>query len=669
MRYGPGLLEEILRRTDLVQLVGRRVKLARRGRVYWGLCPFHREKSPSFKVENERRNYKCFGCGAGGDAFRWLMETEGFGFPEAVEKLAHEAGVDLPKWSPQDEAREQQRKSLYEIVETACLFFEQQLRQAVGAAARSYLQSRGLGEDAWRQFRLGYAPPARRALFDHLSARGVSIEEAAAAGLAREGGEGLPARDFFFDRVMFPIGDAKARIVAFGARSIASDAKPKYINTGETSLFSKGRLLYNLSSARAAALKSGGLVVAEGYLDVIALVRAGVEAAVAPLGTAFTEDQLLLLWRTCAEPVFAFDGDDAGIRAARRTAELAIPLLKPGHSLRFAFLPAGEDPDSLIRAQGSGAMHAVLDRAIPLLEMIWRIETDDKSFETPERQAALLARLNERLRLIASADVRRFYLDAVSTRLSEQLGLRCHVYGEELRASAASPKKPSARGTRSRERFLPVSPAVRNSGLIPRDPGRAPERPLREALTEVSITRPPPPVTPKQSAADGVWSTTAERGPASARLKEAEVLALLLDAPEIIERQQEILASLPFADRSLDSLRHELLNVAASGFRLETGRLEDHLVRAGFGTLVPRLKTRRAGRPVGQDSARRVGDGGDVDVRDIEARWVRAASQLRELAEFGPERWHALERFKSEANEESWRDWHRLFLSGMPSDE
>jgi DNA primase len=337
--------------------------------------------------------------------------------------------------------------------------------------------------------------------------------------------------------------------------------------------------------------------------------------------------------------------------------------------LRFAFLPAGEDPDSLIRAQGPGAMHAVLDRAIPLLEMIWRIETEDKSFETPERQAALLARLNERLRLIAAADVRRFYFDAVSTRLSEQLDLRCLVYGDELRASAASPKKFATRGGRARERFLPVSSAVRNSRLVPREPGRASQRSLREPLTEVSLARPPPPVAPKQRAADGMLSATAERYPTSCRLKEAEVLALLLEAPEIIERQQEILASLPFADRSLDSLRHELLNVAASGFRLETGRLEGHLVRAGFGTLVPRLRTRRAGRSVGSGSARRTGEGGEVDVGDIEARWVRAATQLREMAEFEPERWHALERFKSEANEESWRDWHRLFLSRMPSDE
>src|SRR5580698_2871926 len=217
MRYGDGLLEEIRRRTDLVQLVGRRVKLVRKGRVMWGCCPFHGEKSPSFKVENERHAYKCFGCGAGGDAFKWLIETEGLAFPEAVEKLAQEAGVELPKWTPQDETREQQKKSLYAAIEAACVFFEQQLRAPAGATAQKYLQSRGLGETEWKQFRLGYAPAGRNALLQHLRNDGFSEEDALAAGLACGGDDRQPARDFFFDRAIFPIGDARGRIVAFGA--------------------------------------------------------------------------------------------------------------------------------------------------------------------------------------------------------------------------------------------------------------------------------------------------------------------------------------------------------------------------------------------------------------------------------------------------------------------
>ncbi|HEY8697784.1 MAG TPA: CHC2 zinc finger domain-containing protein, partial [Rhizomicrobium sp.] len=222
MRYGPNLLEEILRRTDLVQLVGRRVKLIRKGRVMWGCCPFHQEHTPSFKVENERRTYKCFGCGAGGDAFKWLMETEGLNFPESVEKLAGEAGVALPKWTPEDEAREEKKKSLYDIVELACLFFEEQLRAKGGAAAQRYLASRGLNEAAAKQFRLGFAPDSNSALKDHLYAKNVSLDDMVAAGLVRPQDDDRPARDFFYDRLMFPIADPRGRVIAFGGRALAA---------------------------------------------------------------------------------------------------------------------------------------------------------------------------------------------------------------------------------------------------------------------------------------------------------------------------------------------------------------------------------------------------------------------------------------------------------------
>ena len=275
MRYGEGLLEEIRRRTDLVALVGRRVKLVRKGRVMWGCCPFHGEKSPSFKVENERRAYKCFGCGVGGDAFKWLIETEGLSFPEAVEKLAAETGVELPKWSPEDEAREQKKKSLYDVVALAAEFYETQLYDAAGREARDYLKSRGLDGAVAKQFRLGYAPSGNSGLIDFLTARNITQDDMIAAGLARPAQDGRPMRDFFYDRLMFPIADGRGRIIAFGGRGLAADAKPKYINTGETSLFSKGGNLYNFATARAAAIKANTIIVAEGYMDVIALVRAG----------------------------------------------------------------------------------------------------------------------------------------------------------------------------------------------------------------------------------------------------------------------------------------------------------------------------------------------------------------------------------------------------------
>jgi DNA primase len=630
MRYGESTLDEVLRRTDLVRLVGRRVKLQRRGRLFWGLCPFHREKSPSFKVESERRNYKCFGCGASGDAFKWLMETEGLKFPEAVERLAQEAGVSLPKPSAQDEAREMRRKTLYEIVETGAAFFERQLIEPQGSVAREYLARRGLDESSWKRFRLGYAPQARSALLEHLKAKGVSGADVVAAGLAREGGPDA-ARDFFFHRVMFPIADAKGRIVAFGARALESEAKPKYINTGETAIFSKGQLLYNFQTARAAAFQSGQMLVAEGYMDVIALVRAGFEGAVAPLGTALTADQLGLSWRTVPEPVLSFDGDEAGQRAAARAALMALPLLSPGHSLRFAFLPAGEDPDSLIRAAGPDAMRNVLDAAIPLVDMVWRVTVEGGAFDTPERKAALVSRLNETLGEIASTDVRRFYLEAMSARLLEGLGAKAFVYGDQLRVSAGP-----------RKRTGMSSPPPRQTGVV------------STALKTSSLAR------AKQK---GGAPFPSQPGAEARRLKESEVLALLLDAPEILERRYEALAALPLSDRTLDSLRHELLNLAASGFRLETPRLEDHLVRAGMAGLLGRLKARRAAVPADSSRGWNAEGGGAVDVDATETRWLEAAAQLRDMAELEAERKKALERFVSEANEESWRDWHRLLLS------
>jgi DNA primase len=613
MRYGEGLLDEILRRTDIVQLIGRRVKLTRKGRIFWGLCPFHKEKSPSFKVDNERRNYKCFGCGEGGSAFKWLMDIEGLSFREAVEKLAGEAAVELPQWTPEDEARERKKKSLYEIIETACAFFEQQLRAPNGARARDYFTSRGLDDAAIAQFRLGYAPDSHAALIGHLSARQIPLEDMVAAGLARAAEDRREARDFFFNRVMFPIADFRGRIIAFGARALDPDAKPKYINTGETSLFSKGELLYNFAGARTAALKNGTIVVAEGYMDVIALVRAGLDAAVAPLGTALTEDQLALLWRTAPEPILSFDGDDAGLRAAHRAARLALPHLAAGHSLRFAFLPPGEDPDSFVRSNGSAAMKRVIDGAEPLAQVLWRIETDGKDFSTPERRAGLERALADIVGQIGDRKVAEYYRRDFESRIFETFKRRGRSVRTDVRGTSREKGWHGAPTLQDK-----VSPAVRNSLLA--------------------------------------------RGAGARQSKEMELLALILEAPEIVERQGELLAVLPLADRSLDRLREELLNLAASGFRLETGRLEDHLVRAGMAELVARLSARRAKGRFAADTARESAGGG-ADLEEIEARWLAAAVQLREIAEIAPERRQAMERFKSEASEETWRGAQRLLLS------
>src|SRR6185312_15723262 len=454
MRYGDGLLDEIRNRTDLVALVGRRVKLVRKGREMWGCCPFHNEKSASFKVSNERRAYKCFGCGKGGDCFKWLVETEGLSFRESVEKLAGEAGVELPKWSPDDEAREQKKKSLYDIVELAAKFYEAQLFEQAGKPARDYLKGRGLDGAAARQFRLGYAPSGNNALITHLTGHNITQDDIIAAGLARPAEDGRLMRDFIFNRVMFPISDGRGRLIAFGARALEADAKPKYINTGETPLFSKGTQLYNYATARAAALKAGTIILAEGYMDVIALVRAGFAHSVAPLGTAFTEDQLHLLWRSAPEPILAFDGDTAGRNAANRAAHMALPHLKPDHSLRFAFLPTGEDPDSFIAAEGAGAMQALLDGAIPLSQLLWQGETEGKDLSTPERRAGLEQRLKDMVGQITDPTVAGYYREGFRERVNDSF--RRRPAPAQAGAAPRAPFRPS--GGRGKGPFKPFKP-------------------------------------------------------------------------------------------------------------------------------------------------------------------------------------------------------------------
>jgi DNA primase len=552
MRYGDGLLDEIRNRTDLVALVGRRVKLVRKGREMWGCCPFHNEKSASFKVSNERRTYKCFGCGKGGDCFKWLVETEGLSFRESVEKLAGEAGVELPKWSPDDEAREQKKKSLYDVVELAAKFYEAQLFEAAGKQARDYLKGRGLDGVAARQFRLGYAPGGNNALIAHLTGHNITQDDIIAAGLARAAEDGRPMRDFFFNRVMFPISDGRGRLIAFGARALEADAKPKYINTGETPLFSKGTQLYNFATARAAALKAGTIVLAEGYMDVIALVRAGFAHSVAPLGTALTEDQLHLLWRTAPEPILAFDGDGAGLKAAHRAAHLALPHLKPDHSLRFAFLPTGEDPDSFIAAEGAGAMHALLEGAIPLSQLLWQAETEGKDLSTPERRAGVEQRLKEMVERITDRTVADYYRDNFRERVHESFKRRsAPAENRAPRGPGPFSGRPSAgfRGAFKPRPGTPdaISPAVQASALV------------RTGLTQARHAR------------------------------EMELGRLLAECPEIALLEGESLASLELKDPSLDRLRHELLNLAASGSSLEKAGVQTHFTRKGMADLLARF--------------------------------------------------------------------------------
>jgi len=629
MRYGPHILEEVLRRTDIVQLVGRRVKLARKGQAYWGCCPFHGEKSPSFKVENARRTFHCFGCGKGGDAFRWLMEIEGVTFPEAVERLAGEAGVELPKWSPEDELREEKKKSLHDVIKAAAVFFETQLREPVGREARDYLKTRGLDDATTKKFRLGYAPAHGNGLIAHLTGLNITMDDIIAAGLARGAEEGRGPRDFFFNRLMFPIGDGRGRIVAFGGRGLSPDAKPKYINTAETEFFSKGHQLYNLATARPAGIKAQSIIVAEGYMDVIALVRAGFEASVAPLGTALTEDQLQLLWRVAPEPILSFDGDAAGTKAAIRAAHLALPHLKPGYSLRFAFLPTGEDPDSLIRMGGQGAMKAVLDAAIALGEVLWKSETEDKDFSTPERRAGLEQSLAEHVSKITDAKIADYYRRDFDTRIFDTF---------KRRAPTAS---------RPRAAWQP-------NGKKGRFDRPAPLEPVSAALKATLLVKSARKTPPKTGAADGSASLQPNSG--ALKVKEIEVFRHLIAFPALIERHTELMAALPISDPFLDRLRGELLNVAASGSRLENQGLETHLTLRGMADTLQRLKAHSGEIGAGEIGAGEMGEPGE----DADARFLRAAHDLRALAQTDPERKRASERFKQEPNEESCLEHLRL---------
>jgi DNA primase len=417
MRFTPQFLEDLRARLPVSEVVGKRVKLKRAGREWKGLSPFQQEKTPSFTVNDQKQFYHDFSTGKHGNIFDFVMETEGVSFPEAVERLASMAGMPLPAVTPDAARHEQRRKTLHDVMELAAKFFTETLASKNGAKARGYLGDRAISPATQLQFRLGYAPPDRFALKEYLGAQGIPVPDMVEAGLLI-GGDDVPVPyDRFRDRVMFPITDARGRVIAFGGRALEKDVPAKYLNSPETPLFHKGDNLYNLATARQAAHDGAPLVVVEGYVDVIAMVTSGFGGAVAPLGTALTENQLALLWKMADEPILCFDGDRAGQKAAYRAADLALPLLRPGKSLRFALLPEGQDPDDLARSGGRGAIEEVIGAARPLAEMIWTREIEGGSFATPERRAALEARIGEIANSIRDEVVRRYYRQDLIERL------------------------------------------------------------------------------------------------------------------------------------------------------------------------------------------------------------------------------------------------------------
>jgi len=389
MPLPPDFLDELRARTPLPALVGRRVRLSKSGRNWKGCCPFHNEKTPSFYVYDD--HFHCFGCGAHGDAIGFAMRAEGGSFPEVVERLAAEAGLDVPKPSPAEARREEQRREAADLLAEAQAIYARRLHAPEGADALAYLRRRGLSDETIARFGLGWSGAGRGALFAELRGKGATEEQLRLSGLARETEEGGLA-ELFWNRVMFPIRDRRGRVIAFGGR-ITGDGQPKYVNSPETPTFSKRRTLYGLDLAREAAFRGAAVVAVEGYMDVIALHRAGFAGAVAPLGTALTEEQLEALWRLSPEPTLCFDGDAAGARAAARAAEVALPLLTPERSLRFATLPAGEDPDTLIAGQGPRGFQAVLDAAQPMGAALYGLLTAGQPDATPEQRASLRNRL------------------------------------------------------------------------------------------------------------------------------------------------------------------------------------------------------------------------------------------------------------------------------------
>jgi DNA primase len=417
MKFADSFLDEIRARLPVSQVVSRHVPLKRRGREFVGLSPFNKEKTPSFTVNDQKGFYHCFSSGKHGDIFGFVMETEGLSFPEAVEKLAGDAGVPLPKPDPQFERVAKERLGLLDALEAAAVFFEEQLKAREGREASAYAERRGLSPATLKAFRIGYAPGSKDALKSTLIKKGFTEAQLLETGLVVRPDDGRAPYDRFRHRLIIPILDPKGRVIAFGARALDDQAQPKYLNSPETALFDKGSTVFNFAEARKAAFESGELIVVEGYMDVIALHQAGFKNVVATLGTAFTERQMERLWLTAREPIICFDGDRAGEAAAARAIDRMLPNLREGHSFRFAFLPDGSDPDDLVRQEGAGALARCLASAKPLIDVVWLRELAAEPIDTPERRAAFEERLERLLAQIANARVRDHYRREVKDRL------------------------------------------------------------------------------------------------------------------------------------------------------------------------------------------------------------------------------------------------------------
>lgn len=543
MSFPPGFLDDIRNRVSLVGLVGRRVQLKQRGRGdFWGLSPFTNEKTPSFHVREDKGDFHCFATGEHGDHFSWIMKIEGVSFPEAVERLAGEAGLEMPERTPEQRQRDEKRAGLSEVAGIAAAWYQKQLQGPVGREARAYLQQRGLQDMTIRAFGLGFAPEDGGAFASAMKEQGVAAELLMEAGLLRRSDRGGSPYAMFRNRILFPISDKRGRTIAFGGRFMG-DAKAigvgKYINSPDTPLFDKSRVLYNRHQAQQPSYDGQPLVVVEGYLDVIALAEAGHAAAVAPLGTALTEGHLEDLWRLVDEPVMCLDGDEAGRRAALRAAERALPLLQPGKSLRFAFLPSGEDPDTLVRSQGLSAFSALIDAASPLDKVLWEKEWSQSPVDTPERKASLEKRLHGIAASIGNESVRKQYHRQFNNRLWEAF-------------RRPSTKQGSAKAWQRNTRGL--------AGMAVRDGTPT------ATLSTMRLVLP--------------------------RRAQQIVLAILTNHPQLLPDYVETVDRITFDD-DLDKLRQALQNLALSDSELDAEAVNHHFADSDIATVLAAVRDRR----------------------------------------------------------------------------
>ncbi len=528
MSLSPAWLDELRARTLLSSLIGKTTKLQRAGREWKACCPFHNEKTPSFTINDDKGFYHCFGCGAHGDAIRWMTDQQGLPFMDAVKELAQTAGMEVPQADPRAREKAERASTLHDVMAQAEAFFVEELDKAEGVHARAYLAKRGITETQARSFRIGFAPDSRNRLRTALKEAGD--ERLVECGLLIKPEEGnREPYDRFRGRLMIPIRDARGRTIAFGGR-ILGEGEPKYLNSPETVLFDKGRTLFNLDRAAAASRKAGRVIVVEGYMDVIALSGAGIGEAVAPLGTALTEGQLERLWRLDPMPILCFDGDSAGQKAAIRAAARAMPFLTPERTLRFVTLPQGQDPDDLVRAGGRSAMEALLETPEPLVERLWRHEQAALPLDTPEARAGLKQRLGEHARAIADKDV-------------------SHQYWNELRQRADALFAPPKREWSPRAPSRPFKPGERR-GAWP------PARPVSAATRAVN--------------SGGIDRLTARA-----------ILSGLVRLPDCIAPLAEPLSALHFADANLDRVRSALVEAAWRGEALEGDGLTTILRRVG----------------------------------------------------------------------------------------